>query len=270
MYKLVALDIDGTLLNRERTISERTKKAVKSLPSDVKVVLISSRMPKAMRYLQSDLGISGMPLIAYNGGLILSKNKALSTTGIDFEAFQHLLDFNLDLDLHLSLYHNDEWYAPQKDQWTEREQHNTRSIADLLPNAVVFERWKKEGKTPHKIMCMGEEDKVDEFYRLSIANLNNRIHLYRSKSTYIEISPRTTDKLDALKQLLHTTYPAISLDEVVAFGDNYNDINLLRQAGLGVAMGNAKAEVKEVADLITDSNANDGVALQLEKLFHLE
>jgi hypothetical protein len=69
--------------------------------------------------------------------------------------------------------------------------------------------------------------------------------------------------------LLKKNYPSIDLKEVVAFGDNYNDIEMLKHAGLGIAVGNAKPEVKEVANLITESNVNDGVAIQLEKLFQL-
>ena len=268
MYKLVALDIDGTLLNKDRAISKRTQNAITSLPTSVKVILISSRMPKAMRYLQKDLDILDSPLIAYNGGLILSKDKVISTTGIDFEAFQQLLDFNVNLDLHLSLYHNDEWYAPQVDFWTEREQHNTKSIAEIKNNTVVFERWKSEHKAPHKIMCMGDEDKVDRFYKRCEDHLSDSIHLYRSKPTYIEISAKSTDKLKGLTQLLHVNYPSITLQEVIAFGDNYNDVDMIKHVGLGIAMGNAKSELKDVANLVTASNVNDGVAIELEKLFH--
>lgn len=269
MYKLVALDIDGTLLNKDRAISARTQKAIKALPKSVKVILISSRMPKAMRYLQKELDILEMPLIAYNGGLIIANNKVISSTGIGFDTFKRLLELNLDLDLHLSLYHNDEWYAPQVDYWTQREQHNTQSIAELKSNSVVLEHWKTENKAPHKIMCMGEENQVNTFYRLLQDNLNDVIHLYRSKGTYIEISPKSTDKHRGLKQLLNTMYPSITLEEVVAFGDNYNDIDMIKHVGLGVAMGNAKPELKNIADVVTESNINDGVAIQLEQLFDL-
>ena len=270
MFKLVALDIDGTLLNKERAISAYTQKTIKALPPEVKVILISSRMPKAMRYLQQDLAVVDMPIIAYNGGLILSDDNVISSTGVDLDAFGQLLKYNQDLGLHLSLYHEDEWYAPQVDFWTEREQHNTKSTAVIKSNSEVYERWKTEGKTPHKIMCMGEEEKVDVFYTLLEDNLNDSIHLYRSKPTYIEISPKSTDKLKALKHLLEANYPSISLKEVIAFGDNYNDIDMLKHVGLGVAMGNAKPELKQVADLVTESNVNDGVATQLETLFNLK
>jgi len=269
MYKLVALDIDGTLLNKKRAISARTQTAITSLPSGVKTILISSRMPKAMRYLQQDLDLLDMPLIAYNGGLVLSGNNQISSIGIGFDAFQQILHFNNSFRLHLSLYHNDEWYAPRLDYWTEREQHNTKSVAQIADNTDVLERWKAEAKTPHKIMCMGDEEKVDKFFTLLNDNLKDLVHLYRSKPTYIEISPKSTDKLKGLKILLKTEYPGVTLNEIVAFGDNYNDIEMITHVGHGVAVGNAIPELKEVADDTTEANINDGVAICLEALFKL-
>ncbi len=267
MYKLIALDIDGTLLNHEKAISQRTKQIIESISSSIKIILISSRMPKAMRYLQEELNVLDMPLVAYNGGLIVSNEKNMSSIGIDFPAFRAILDFNEDFKLHLSLYHNDEWYAPQMDFWTEREERNTQSRAVLKDNELVFEQWKKESKLPHKIMCMGEEQKVDEYYHLLDAHLGHSIHLYRSKPTYIEISPIGTDKFQGLKLLIDQAFPSIDLNEVIAYGDNYNDIEMIENVGLGVAVGNAISEVKAVANHITASNKNEGVAMHLEKLF---
>jgi Cof subfamily protein (haloacid dehalogenase superfamily) len=267
MYKLVAIDIDGTLLNHEKAISERTKQIIESISTNIKIILISSRMPKAMRYLQQELKVLDMPLVAYNGGLVVAGEKIISSIGIDFQAFRSILDFNQELELHLSLYHNDEWYAPQTDYWTEREERNTQSKAVLKDNEFVFEKWKKEGKLPHKIMCMGEEQKVEKFYNLLDTHLGHRIHLYRSKSTYIEISPINTDKLNGLKVLIDNIFTEIRLDNVVAYGDNYNDVEMIQNVGLGVAVENAKSEVKAVANHITASNKNEGVAMHLEKLF---
>ena len=150
MYKLVALDIDGTLLNKDRAISKRTQNVIQAISPSVEVVLISSRMPKAMRYLQKDLAIPDQPLIAYNGGLILADGTAIVSKGIDLNSFQQILEANNDLDLHLSLYHNDEWFVPQIDYWTNREQNNTKSIATIEANSSVFNRWKIELKHPHK------------------------------------------------------------------------------------------------------------------------
>ena len=127
MYKLIAIDIDGTLLDKNKSVSQNTIKCIRALKQDYKIVLISARMPKAMRHIQSDLGITDYPIVAYNGGLVLHQNKILSHTGIDFQTFSEILQANHDLNLHLSLYHNDEWFAPQKDHWSRREVANTKA-----------------------------------------------------------------------------------------------------------------------------------------------
>ncbi len=270
MYKLIALDIDGTLLDKNKAISTKTKSVINAVPGDVPVVLISSRMPEAMRYLQKDLGVLDLPLVAFNGGLVLYKNEILSHTGIDFLTFKTVLRQNEDLNLHLSLFHNDEWYAPQDDFWSQREIRNTKVEPVFKSNEQVYHDWKAYNKEPHKIMCMGEEYKVDELFKRLSQIENDSLHLYRSKPTYIEMAPRQISKLSGLEVLLQKIYPELKLNDIIAYGDNYNDIEMLKNVGLGVAVDNAKTEVKTVADEITQSNLQDGVALHLEKIFQLK
>jgi hydroxymethylpyrimidine pyrophosphatase-like HAD family hydrolase len=92
------------------------------------------------------------------------------------------------------------------------------------------------------------------------------LNAYRSKPTYLEISSKQISKLSALSFLLEQNFP-VSLEEVIAFGDNYNDIEMIQGVGLGVAVGNAKEEVKAVANRLTLSNLEDGVAVVLEEVF---
>jgi Cof subfamily protein (haloacid dehalogenase superfamily) len=270
MYKLIALDIDGTLLDKNKGISAKTKSVINAILKTVSIVLISSRMPDAMRYLQEDLGVLDQPLVAFNGGLVLHNNEILSHTGIDFQTFKTVLDQNEDLNLHLSLFHNDEWYAPGDDYWSRREIKNTRVKPIFKSNIQVYDDWKVYHKEPHKIMCMGEEDKVDEMYRRLSEKENESLHLYRSKPTYIEMAPRQTSKLFGLEVLLQKVYPQLELSDIIAYGDNYNDIEMLENVGMGVAVANAKPEVKAVADEVTSSSLEDGVAVHLEKIFQLK
>ena len=270
MYKLIALDIDGTLLNKDKKISPKTIKAIKAVSETCKIVLISSRMPNAMRYLQENLGITDMPLIAFNGGLVLHGKEILFHTGIDFQTFRSVLDLNTDLNLHLSLYHNDEWYVPQQDYWSKREVSNTKVEPVIKSNKSVYEDWKPYNKEPHKIMCMGDERKVEEFYQILNQKQNGNLHLYRSKPTYIEMAPQAISKLSGLEVLISKVYPDIRLEDILAYGDNFNDVEMIDNVGLGVAVENAKNEVKAVADEITSSNLNDGVAVHLQKIFDLK
>ena len=269
MFKLVALDIDGTLLDKSKSISLQTIKAIKAISNSCKIVLISSRMPNAMRHLQKALGITDMPMVAFNGGLVLHGNDILSHTGVDFETFRAVLDLNKDLNLHLSLYHNDEWYVPQQDFWSKREVANTKVEPVIKLNESVYKDWKPYNKEPHKIMCMGDERKVEEFYQRLQDNLKDKLHLYRSKPTYIEMAPHAISKLSGLEVLTSKVYPDILLKDILAYGDNYNDVEMIGNVGMGVAVENAKDEVKAVADEITKSNLEHGVAVHLQKIFDL-
>lgn len=270
MYKLVALDIDGTLLDKDKSISAKTKTVINAISGSVPVVLISSRMPDAMRYLQKELDILDCPLVAYNGGLVLHRNEILSHTGIEMSTFETVLSENQDLNLHLSLFHNDEWYAPDDDFWSQREIRNTKVEPVFESNQVVFENWKNNHKQPHKIMSMGDETKIDILFNALSKQENEELHLYRSKPTYIEMAPKQISKLSGLEVLLEKIYPDLSLSDVIAYGDNYNDVEMLEKVGMGVAVENAKPEVKAVADEITLSNLEDGVAVHLQKIFNLK
>jgi Cof subfamily protein (haloacid dehalogenase superfamily) len=113
-------------------------------------------------------------------------------------------------------------------------------------------------------MCMGPAAEIDYFYHQVLDKMGDHLHLYRSKDTYIEIAHKSISKASALGLLLEKKYD-IRMEEVMAFGDNYNDIELLQQVGLGVAVGNAREEVKAVSNEVTATNKEDGVALMIEK-----
>lgn len=270
MYKLVALDIDGTLLDKNRALSSKTKIVLEKVSKRAHVILISSRMPAAMRHLQLECGISSNPMVAYNGGLVLHERKIFHHSGINFETFKTVLNLNRDLGLHLSLFHQDEWYAPKEDFWSEREINNTKVNPIYKDNTEVYNIWRSALKEPHKIMCMGDEEKVDIIFERLNNETKSHLHLYRSKPTYLEMAPKQISKLSGLEMLIEKFYPKLSLKDIIAFGDNYNDIEMLKNVGLGVAVGNAKDEVKAIADDITDSNIDDGVANYLQKIFKLK
>lgn len=267
-YKLIFTDIDGTLLNKDRKLSGLTKKVFQQLQKNVPVVLISSRMPQAMRHLQHDLHISHQPLICYNGSLVLIDNKVVSSTEIPLAIIKSLNEFNRELKCHLSLYNGEDWYVPAMDRWAKREENNTQVSPEVLSSSLVIQKWKKEDKGAHKIMCMGEEEHIDLITKFLSANFQKQLHLYRSKPTYLEIANREVSKLTAIRILLDKHFKN-SLEECIAFGDNYNDYEMLQAVGMGIAVGNAKPEILEIANEITHYGKEDGVARSLQKLFHL-
>lgn len=267
-YKIVFTDIDGTLLNKDRQLSNLTKTVIRELQKNVPVVLISSRMPQAMWHLQNDLHISHQPLICYNGGLVLIDNKVVSSTTIPTSILEDLVDFNRGIGCHISLYHGEDWYVPEDDYWAKREANNTQVQPAVRQNEAVIRQWKDSQKGAHKVMCMGEEAHIDQITRFLSEKHQAKLHLYRSKPTYLEIASKEVSKLSAIRILLdqHFHY---SLKESIAFGDNYNDYEMLKAVGRGIAVGNAKPEILEIANEITHHGKEDGVARSLQKLFHL-
>lgn len=265
-YKLICSDIDGTLLDKNRELSKMAIQEIQRV-SPIPFVLISSRMPKAMSHLQSQLGNVGTPIIAYNGGLVLHNNQVLHSAFIDNSVLESIIQLCEKTTIHLSLYCQDEWFVPAMDFWAEREAENTKVKPEVKPNKTVLTQWKNEGKGAHKIMCMGNEAEIANLYKVLEKSFTNEIMLYRSKPTYIEISHSSVSKKTAIEVLLNSCYTNISMENIVAFGDNFNDIEMLKAVGLGVAVANALEEVLQIADKITDTNKNDGVAKAIQELF---
>lgn len=265
-YKIVFSDIDGTLLDQHRELSAMTIEEIKRLRDKVPFILISARMPAAMRHLQKQLEIEDLPVICYNGGLVLVDNEVISSTEIPIDLAEDLITWNAACNCHLSLYHKDEWYVPQMDKWALREQRNTKVDPQVRSGPEVIKKWKAENKGAHKIMAMGDESKIDRLRDYLSNKYPENIHLYRSKSTYLEISDKRVSKYSAVELLLKERYH-FQPKEAIAFGDNYNDVEMLQKIGYGIAVGNARQEAKDVANIHTAKSIEDGVAKSLLKIF---
>jgi Cof subfamily protein (haloacid dehalogenase superfamily) len=268
----VCTDIDGTLLDIRRELSPRTISSIQKISKDIPVILASSRMPAAMRHLQKALGIPHHPLICYNGGYTVhfegeaSASQIFTNEFIPADIASSVHDLSKGTDIHVSVYHKDAWYAPRLDQWTDREQRITKVNAEITDVAAVLSGWEKNSG-PHKVMCMGAENEIQIMEQQLQDRFNDQIHIYRSRPTYLELAPKIISKGAALALLLKKKYN-IPMSEVLAFGDNYNDIDMVQAAGLGIAVGNARKEVKAVANEITLNSIDDGVAISIEKHLH--
>ncbi len=265
-YKIVFSDIDGTLLNEQRELSETTILEIKKLKDKVPFILISARMPAAMKHLQKELEIEELPIISYNGGLVIVDNKVVSSTEISLEIIEDLSALNAEINCHLSLYHKDDWYVPEMDQWALREENNTKVTPQVKSNSEVIQKWRSESKGAHKIMAMGKETHIDKIQDYLIRKYPEELHLYRSKDTYLEIANKKISKFTAIEFLLKQHY-RISIEEAIAIGDNYNDVEMLRNIGYGIAVGNARREAREASNFIAEKSIEDGVAKSLMKIF---
>jgi Cof subfamily protein (haloacid dehalogenase superfamily) len=273
MVKLICTDIDGTLLNKDRAIDDFTIKVFNQLDKSIQVILASSRMPKALWHLQKTLNIEHMPLISYNGGLILSSGitfdpgKVISSITIPGEDVNHIINLAQTQKLHISIYQDNTWLASAIDFYAERESKNTRVNPDgLLSDFSETELNTFLQKGAHKIMLMGKPDLIDVMEES--LRTHPAITVWRSKDIYLEITPHT-NKSEGLAILLNKfpAYADISAENIMSFGDNYNDLELIKDAKFGIAVGNSVQTVKNAAYAVTKSNIEHGVADYINKFF---
>lgn len=263
-YKILCSDLDGTLLSTKSDVSEFTISEIARLRDQTRIILVSARMPRAMLYLQRRLGILDQPIVCYNGALVLHGDVEISSTVIKMQYLWEI--YNL-AQLHftkLGLYYKDEWYVEENTARVRKEIRYTQSTPVFKDTADTLKDWEARDIGAHKIMLMGTKITSDTLYPLLEKQFGKVLQLYRSNDTLIEIAPGPVSKLTAIKHLLKEDE---SLQDVIAFGDNYNDIEMLENCGYGVGVGNARDEVKAVADEIALPNHEDGVAHFIKKYF---
>lgn len=264
-YKMLCTDLDGTLLALKNKPSEFTCGVFKKYAKRLNMVLVSARMPSGIKYIQEILGVTNQPIICYNGALVMHGDKVLDSHTLSIDLVKKVAHLCQNHQVALGLYSYDEWFAPAPSERVSKEEFNTQTKVVFEPTLTTLDRWQQEDKGAHKLMLMGTKQGADQLQELLDTEFKKEMDIYRSNDTLIEISPAGIDKLSGIKAL---TQPGISLSDIMAFGDNYNDISMLQGVGLGVAVENGRQEVKDIADQHAKSCATDGVAHFLEEYFN--
>ncbi|MFD1775577.1 Cof-type HAD-IIB family hydrolase [Paenibacillus rhizophilus] len=267
MIKAIFSDIDGTLLNSRHQITPDTKTIIQEVKDrDIPFVLVSARMPSGILSLQQELEINA-PVICYSGALVLGGSdvhggrETLHSIGLNnnsVRAMLHIVSTGFP-GISLSLYSHDQWIVgDQSDPWVVQEQE----IIKVDPTERELSSYIEEDHEIHKILCMGSPDEINRLDR-TLQSVVPGISIYKSKDTYLEIMDEMVSKSYAIRELEEVFH--ISNRELMAIGDNYNDIDMILYAGLGIAMGNAPEEVKRIADKVTLSNDEDGLKDGIER-----
>jgi Cof subfamily protein (haloacid dehalogenase superfamily) len=261
--RLIATDMDGTLLNSSHALTERTINIFRRVSEmGIRICLISARPPNAIVSYADELKVP-VVIAAYNGAYILSEDRSLlHEQWLEFEPrieAVKMLKANFG-DINISAYIGERWLIDKLDPYVEQEQ----SIA-----SIPFERANRIEDLPetdrvHKLLVMGEASDISRAEILMEERFGSELTVTRSKEQYLELSPRTVSKGKTLAYLSKRF--DISAVEMAAFGDNDNDADMLAYAGTGVAMSNASLRALEAADVTTLSNDKDGVAIFIENI----
>lgn len=262
-YKMIVLDLDDTLLLDDGTISKRTKESLQiAQQQGVKVVLASGRPTYAIHKIAEELELKkyGGYIISFNGARIIDcqTNETLYEANLKREQVKMLYEF---CEKHKAFFHTyveNDIIASEKNKYTDVEKDITgmeifypNDFVNTIPDEVV------------KVIVLQNPEYLKELEQKLKPIIGNSMYMTISKPFFLEFMNKNVDKSQSIIRL--TRLLGLKTNETVAIGDSYNDISMIKVAGLGIAMQNSVEEVKKVADYITESNVNDGVAKAIIK-----
>ncbi|MCL2126803.1 MAG: Cof-type HAD-IIB family hydrolase [Treponema sp.] len=262
--RLLALDLDDTLLRSDLTISYKTRHAIKqAVAAGVTVVLASGRIPAAMKHFAGLLAMNRRNgyLICNNGTIIQESNTGNIIHEVRIETAAALTAFDLaDAEgFPVQIYEDEVMYVSRPNEYADYDQ----KLTGLRQVVVEHFRAMVAGGC-HKLLIPGDPKLLAPLETLMRTYLGDDITLFTSKPYFLEILPAHTDKGTALAKVAGLL--GIGSGEVLAIGDSMNDEAMLRWAGISVAMANSDKRIKDIADLVTTkSNDDDGVVEIIEK-----
>lgn len=263
-YKVLVLDLDGTLTNSKKELTDRTKEVLlKAQDQGVKVVLASGRPTHGIVDLAEELKLPeyGGFILSFNGGDIINcaTNQSIFQKTIPEDLISSLVNMAKKHKVDILSYEGDNIITNNPDNiYTQKEGFiNKMDIVqvDDLSTHINF--------PVNKMMMLADGDYLAQVEKIVQEETKDLLSVYRSEVFFLEIMPMNIDKAQSLAKLLE--YLELTPKDMMACGDGFNDLSMIEYAGLGVAMANAQPVVKEAADIITLSNDEDGVAVAVEQ-----
>ena len=260
MHKLVALDLDGTLVGADLTISPPVRAAIARMQqAGVRGCLVTGRMYRAAIPFARELGFDA-PLICYQGAAIVDPvtDDVLRHAAVRNPVVRDLIAAAEADGVHLQLYRNDEYYCESRNRFSDMYARLAKTEPVVVPS--LREAFAYSDAT--KAVVIADADDAARYEKRIAERLAGRAYVTRSLPEFVEILDPAVDKGEAL------TFVAARLgvrrEEILAIGDSWNDAPLLRAAGFGVAMGSAPPELRSAAHAVVADVAHDGVAEAIE------
>ncbi|NCB92852.1 MAG: HAD family phosphatase [Clostridia bacterium] len=259
IYRAIALDLDGTLTNSNKIITPKTKEALMEIQKrGCRVILASGRPTPGVTFLAKELELHkyGGFILSYNGGMIYDcgRGREIYKRSLPADVIGKLYEKALEYQVGILTYDSEGIVAgTPADEYMEKEKiccNLSLKYVEDFPGYVTFNVCKCLMTAEPSHMAEVEKKMQKDFFGV--------LECYRSEPYFLEVVPKNIDKGRSLQKLL--TSIGLSSDEVICCGDGFNDLSMLKVSGLGVAMGNAQPEIKEIADYVTLSNDEDGIA----------
>lgn len=263
-YKLIAMDIDGTLLNSAKQITPHTRYALLEAQQQGKrLILASGRHPVGVYPIASDLLLDkyGGFIMSFGGGKIIdcTTGQTVVTRLFPKEYLADIVSVLKESNITVMVHDETKIFADNKvNDYTNVEKDIVKmdmTVVDDFVGAVKFDI--------NKILLAGEPYELDKYQEILSRRYDGLLDVYKSAPYFLELMPFGVSKGSMLPLLLKKL--GVDREELIAFGDNYNDLTMIGYAGLGVAMENAEEEVKKIANYVCESNDNDGIANTLSK-----
>ena len=265
-YGFLALDIDGTVVNSKKEITSVVKGEINRIQeAGVPVALVSGRPTKGIEHVAAELDFDKYEsyILAFNGGKIIecSSGKVVYNQTIPLSLAKEVCKAAVEYNVPIVTYKDDEIIATEPDnKYTKIEAHLTHMSVrgvESMEEALDF--------APDKFLYVDEPERIEELLPVMQKRFEDRLNIFRSEPFFMEIVPIGIDKAKSLDRLLDKL--GMDSTKLVACGDGFNDVSMINFAGMGVAMANACAETKAVANYIAPSCDEDGVADAIKKFF---
>lgn len=256
--KVLVLDIDGTLTNSEKRITDETKKAIwTTLERGHKVILASGRPTPGMRRYMEELELKkyGGYLLSFNGGRIIDcrTGEIIYQRILPATVVPELYEFAKENNCGLLTYSGEAIISAfEPDEYAELESRINGMEIQVEKNFTEFVNF-----DVNKCLLTAPVEIAPKLEKVLQEKYKDVLSIYRSEPFFIEVMPFHVDKAASLAHMLENI--GLSKEDVICCGDGFNDISMIKYAGVGVAMGNAQPAVKEAADYITTTNDEDGL-----------
>ena len=263
-YEILILDIDGTLTNSKKEVSPKTLDAViRAQEEGIKVVIASGRPTAGINKIAKTIKLDeyGGYVLSYNGAKITNfqTGEVVYNETLPEEMIPSIYEEAIDSHVGIITYEGNDAIAGNGiDKYNELEARingiGLREVKDF-PDYITF--------PINKCLLTGEPEHMAEVEQKMKDRFGNFLNIFRSEPFFVEVMPQNIDKAYSLGKLLK--HLDLERSQMIACGDGFNDLSMIKYAGLGVAMANAQEVVKQAADYITLSNDEDGVAKVIDK-----